>query len=215
MAMSAGASGRAAKGLACVLAALWLVACSTPSQRLVERVEPVSAVWVVCWLGPYAGVRERGPQVQAAMRERLPALLARNGLPVSGYLETVRPLRNLDELNTLWQQRRGQLASEPSHVLVITAQRSLESSQLSLTDSVGHTIEYEAVLWEPARSRLAWKATPQSASASGGKAAAAQASVNARVDELGANLLRALYRDALVALPGGSGPVDPDGRPLR
>lgn len=197
-----------------LLAALWLAGCGTPSQRLVEHVEPVRAVWVVCWLGPYAGNGARGAQVQAAMRERLPALLARNGLPVSGYVETPRALRNLDELNALWQQRQGQLSPAPSHVLVITAQRSLESSQFSLGDGIGHTIEYEAVLWEPTRNRLAWKATPQSASASAGKPAASQATVNARVDELAGKLLRALHGDGLVVVANAGAPVGLEGRPL-
>jgi hypothetical protein len=208
-------TGGAVRWLACALVALGLAGCATPSQKLVDGVEPVGAVWVVTWLGPYAGTGTRGAQVQGAMRERLPALLARNGLPVSGYLETPRPLRSLDELNALWQQRQGQLSPAPSHVLVITAQRSFESSQMGLIDSVGHTIEYEAVLWEPARNRLTWKATPQSASGAGGKPAAAQLTVNARVDELGAKLLRALHGDGLIASARAGAPVDAEGRPLR
>lgn len=194
--------------------ALWLAGCGTPSQRLVEHGDPVKAVWVLCWLGPYAGTGARGAQVQAAMRERLPALLARNGLPVSGYVETPRALRNLDELNVLWQQRQGQLSPPPSHVLIITAQRSLDSPQLSFGDSIGHTVEYEAVLWEPTRNRLAWKATPKSASASAGRPADVQATVNARVDELAGNLLRALHGDRLVVLPNAGLPVGLEGRPL-
>jgi len=183
-----------------------LVACSsTPSQKLVERTEPLRAVWVVCWLGPYAGAGARGQEVRAAMRERFPALLARNGLAVTGYVETAKPLRSLDELNELWK-RRPEMSPPPSHVLVITAQHSIQTAVVSpgWDNGVGGTIEHEAVLWEPARNRLVWKAGPK-----------ARTSVaSARVDELASNVLTALQRDDLLAMPAGA-PTNLEGKSIR
>lgn len=202
------------------LALSLLAACAgTPSQRLVEGGERPSAVWVVCWFGPYAGTGPRAQDLKAAMRDRLPALLTRNGLPAGGYAETSKPLRSLDELKALWNNRPA-MSPAPSHVLVITAQRTLQTGAVppGLELGIGQTVEYEAVLWEPAGNRLVWKAAPKSSTALAYGPAASTAvkvsALNARVDELGGALLKALQRDNLVAVPAGA-PTNLEGSPLR
>lgn len=197
-----------------------LAGCAgTPSQRLVEGGERPAAVWVVCWFGPYAGSGLRAQDFKAAMRDRLPALLTRNGVLAGGYAETSKPLRSLDELKTLWNNRPA-MSPAPSHVLVLTAQRAIQSGALppSLELGIGQTVEYEAVLWDPAGDRLVWKASPKGSTAvtyePTATAAVKAAALNARVDELAGSLLSALRHDHLVASPVAVA-TNLEGRPLR
>ncbi|MBW8832789.1 MAG: hypothetical protein JF606_26010 [Burkholderiales bacterium] len=173
----------------------WLAACTTtPSARLTEHVAPVEAALVVVFLGsfggpgsPRASTREPGSAVSQAMQVRLPEILQRNGVVVSGYQQLIQPMRQLDELERLWAGQR-QLHGTTSHVLVLTAQRMRTYGQAA-------SIEYEAVLWDTAKRQLVWKAAP--ISPLNGQRPLLEAEM------LAGDLLRALQRDAVVALPKG------------
>lgn len=168
-----------------------LLGCTTtPSARLTEHVAPVRSTWVVVYLGSFSApisARAPGGAVSQAMETRLPEILRKNGVAVSGYKELARPLRELDELEQLWAAQR-QLHGATSHVLVLTAQRVKTQNHAS-------TIEYEAVLWDTTTRRLAWKGAPQS------PLYARNPSVEA--ETLAGDALRALQRDAVIALSKG------------
>ena len=176
-----------------------MVACTTmPSSKLAQQVAPMQRVWVVASLGSFgnsdpvgAVARRPGGEVSAAMRRDFPETLRRNGVPVSGYLEQARALQNVEALEALWAANRAALPAT-SHVLVLTAQR-LRAGR----------IEYEAVLWDTASEALVWKGTP-SFQTGRSLPRAAEAEV------LAGDLLRALQRDELAALPKGY-PVDANG----
>jgi len=167
---------------------------TTPSARLTEHVAPVRSVWVVVSLGSFStpgpianSTRAPGGAVSQAMQTRLPEILRKNGVAVSGYKELARPMRQLDELEQLWAGQ-PQLHGTTSHVLVLTAQRVKTQSNAS-------TIEYEAVLWDTTTRRLAWKGAPQS------PLYARNPSVEA--ETLAGDALRALQRDAVITLAKG------------
>jgi len=182
----------------------WLAACTTtPSERLTEHVAPVGAMWVVVSLGSFGGpgptlpTREPGAAVSKAMQTRLPEILRRNGVVVSGYRELTRPMRQLDELERLWAGQH-QLHGTTSHVLVLTAQRMRMYGQTAL-------IEYEAVLWDTTTRELVWKGAPRT------PIYGPRPWMEAEV--LAGDLLRALQRDAVITLPKGY-PVGIDDREI-
>jgi hypothetical protein len=121
------------------------------------------------------------------MQTRLPEILRKNGVAVSGYKELPRPLRQLDELEQLWAAQH-QLHGATSHVLVLTAQRVKTQNHAS-------TIEYEAVLWDTTTRQLAWKGAPQSPLYA--------RNPSAEAETLAGDALRALQRDAVIALAKG------------
>ena len=129
------------------------------------------------------------------MQVRFPETLRRNGVAVSGYRELTKPLMQLDELDRLWTEYRPH-DTETSHVLVLTAQRWKNEGQAVY-------VEYGAVLWDTSARTLAWKGAPRSARNVGFRGAPVQAEV------LAGDVLRALHRDAVIALPKGY-PLDAD-----
>ena len=187
-----------------VLAIAGLAACTTmPSTTLAQQVAPMQRVWVVTSLGSFGGsdpagadARRPGGEVSAAMRRDVPETLRRNGVPVSGYLEQVRPLQSLEALKALWAKHRAALAPT-SHVLVLTAQRLR-------IDGTARRVEYEAALWDTSSQTLAWKGTPSFLMNQAGRRRSAEGEV------LAADLLRAFQRDRLLALSKGY-PVDAAG----
>lgn len=179
-----------------------LPACTTTaSTRLADDAAPVKAVWVVTSLGSFDSAPMVAPGARLAQgvtgqawRERLPEVLRRNGLAVSGYRQLPRALSQLDELERLWSVERTK-QPDTSHVLVITAQR------LKMRGGVG-TIEYEAVLWDAATHRLVWKGAPV------GPAQGRSPGLDAEL--LAGDVLRGLDRDRVNPLPKGY-PVGLDG----
>jgi hypothetical protein len=178
--MPATARPRIALFVALMSALPWLTACTTmPSARLAEQVAPVRSVWLVVSPGPSSGRH----LVSQALPSRMPDMLRKNGVAVSGYRELARPLHDVDELERLWADQLP-LHAQTSHVLVLTAQRLR-------TQQYGSTVDYEAVLWETTTRRLVWKGAPKTPLSALDAAAAA--------DRLAADTLQALRRNGLVA----------------
>ena len=180
-----------------------LIGCaSTTSARLAEKIEPLRSVWVAVSLGSFGPAEVRkGPTRGEGMRARFVPTLQRNGVEVSGYHELARPLNQLGDLEQLWA-RQPALHAATSHVLVLTAQRMISTGPVGGIPA--QTLEYEAVLWDTVQHRLVWKGAPRSGLNVYDRDASLQAEV------LAGDILRALQRDGVIALPQG-GPIGADG----